>query len=408
MNSRKGFTLIELLIVIGILAILSVSLLLLLNPITFITRSRDGVRVSGLDTINELIQLYRIRNDSLGGSAQTVYVSLPDSSPICANQTLPKLPSGWVYACKPQSDYRKIDGTGWIPINFTLSDIHKMSVLPIDQTNTTASGLYHAYVTDPVSKTWVLTTLLESDRDLKEIARKDGGTDDARYETGTNLALWVEASGLTAYWPFDEGAGSTAYDASGHGYNATAPVGKTFPTWVDGIFNKGLNFTATTHLVEASYAAFDLIPSDSFSIVAWVKPQDVNNRQKIIFKGSSLFGIAVHDNGPGSDERGIAWQVQIGGTGWGGNTTSFLDNNYDEWAHFVLTSDKDNTSFKAYLNGNLMANPPPTGGVGEMFSDPVSIGDPVTDPRNQIIDEARVYNRELSEKEISAMYKAGK
>ena len=405
MNSRKGFTLIELLIVIGILAILSVSLLLLLNPIAFITRSRDGVRVSGLDTINELIQLYRIRNDSLGGSAQTVYVSLPDSSPICANQTLPKLPSGWVYACKPQSDYRKIDGTGWIPINFTLSDIHKMSVLPIDQTNTTASGLYHAYVTDPVSKTWVLTTLLESDRDLKEIARKDGGTDDARYETGTNLALWVEASGLTAYWPFDEGTGSTAYDVSGHGYNATPPPGSTFPVWVDGVFNKALEFTNTTNLLRALYPALDTLSSDSFSIAVWVKPQDANTTQKVLFKGENLFGISIHDQGA---DRGTAWQIELINSSIGGNTTSFYDNNYNEWVHLVLNSNKDNTGFRVYMNGSLLVDFPPTGEVGRTDISPIYIGDDDLTARNQIIDEARVYNRELGAQEISAMYRAGK
>ena len=60
------------------------------------------------------------------------------------------------------------------------------------------------------------------------------------------------------------------------------------------------------------------------------------------------------------------------------------------------------------MNGSLLVDFPPTGEVGRTDISPIYIGDDDLTARNQIIDEARVYNRELGAQEISAMYRAGK
>src|SRR3989338_6321540 len=70
-NSRKkGFTLLELLIVITILAILTLVVVLFINPVEILKKSRDVQRMSDLDITRTAINLYLQDSSSntLGGS----------------------------------------------------------------------------------------------------------------------------------------------------------------------------------------------------------------------------------------------------------------------------------------------------------------------------------------------------
>ena len=58
-NSRSSFTLIELLITIGIISILSLIVILILNPQELIKQTRDTTRLSDLATINTALTLFQ-------------------------------------------------------------------------------------------------------------------------------------------------------------------------------------------------------------------------------------------------------------------------------------------------------------------------------------------------------------
>jgi len=47
-----------------------------------------------------------------------VYVSLPSDNSDCTGLSLPEL-EGYSYHCSDSAHYRNVDGTGWIPIDFT-------------------------------------------------------------------------------------------------------------------------------------------------------------------------------------------------------------------------------------------------------------------------------------------------
>lgn len=123
-----GFTLIELLIVIAIVAILSVVVILALNPAELLKQAKDSNRISDMDTLNRAVALYQtdVPSGSLG-TANTVYLSLIDPAATtttgtnCAGLALnaSALPSGWNYHCPASSTLKKVDGTGWLPINFS-------------------------------------------------------------------------------------------------------------------------------------------------------------------------------------------------------------------------------------------------------------------------------------------------
>ncbi len=67
---------IELLVVIGILAILSIVVILVINPTELLKQARDSSRVSDLATINSALNLYVVDNSSgsLGTASTTLYI----------------------------------------------------------------------------------------------------------------------------------------------------------------------------------------------------------------------------------------------------------------------------------------------------------------------------------------------
>lgn len=187
----KGFTLVELLIVIGILSILTSMVVIVLNPDQLIKQSRDSKRFVDLQILNKAFSM----NQSVGGvtlaTSGVIYVSIPSSSSTCAGENLPVIP-GWTYHCVDLAHYRNIDGTGWIPVDFTQvqSSLGALfASLPIDPVNTTVNGLYYTYVVG----SWALSAGIESEK-YQAQANADGGYSPNRYEVGNDMSLnatWI-------------------------------------------------------------------------------------------------------------------------------------------------------------------------------------------------------------------------
>jgi prepilin-type N-terminal cleavage/methylation domain-containing protein len=162
---RLGFTLVELLIVIGILGVIASVLVIVLNPAETLRETRDTDRVSSLNSLNRAILFYETNIAIAGGTPdlgqeETVYLSLPDTESDCSTyDTLPDLDPGWSYACVEEATLFAIDGTGWIPIDFTQTT-SSISFLPIDPINTLAGGLYYTYV----QGSWEISAVLESQK----------------------------------------------------------------------------------------------------------------------------------------------------------------------------------------------------------------------------------------------------
>jgi type II secretory pathway pseudopilin PulG len=264
LGSEQSFTLVELLIVIGILAILAVVVVLVLNPVELLKQARDSVRLSDLGTLNSSLGVYQAQGYTSLGTSSVVYVSIPDSSTTCANLGLPSLPSGWSYNCVASSTLKDVDGTGWVPVNFTsVYGGSLMGTLPIDPINTTSTSEYYTYV---VGGSWKLTSLFESEKYAKKMYA-DGGTDPALFEIGNDLNLQNTGRGLVGYWKFEEGSGSTTSDSSG---NSNTGILTNGPTWTTGkVGNYALSFDGVDDYVSTGNTNIPSGASSPVTIVAW-------------------------------------------------------------------------------------------------------------------------------------------
>lgn len=226
-NSRKkGFTLLELLIVITILAILTLVVVLFINPVEILKKSRDVQRMSDLDITRSAINLYLQDNTSnnLGGSTYCVATATGSQSEASSGAknvvktslvatTAPSgVTPGYVTFTSPSTTYATAttsadlalaNGKGWIPgFDFTtVTSGAPISKLPVDPTNTATSGgtvgidsLYYRYGCRSTNNTFELDATLESSAygpastsDNK--ASKDGGNAVMRYEVGTDLTI---------------------------------------------------------------------------------------------------------------------------------------------------------------------------------------------------------------------------
>jgi len=362
-------------------------------------QGRDATRMREIGTIHNALSMLRIDTPAAHlGLPNIIYVSIPDTSSTCANLTLPTPPSGWAYRCVPAASLRNINGTGWIPIDFTsVFQGSPLPSLPIDPTNTTASSNFYVYITD--GRTWVLASLLESERHAPSAAR-DGGTDSARFEAGTNLALWTTASGLVGYWSFDEGAGTTARDLSGRGNTGTLVNN---PTWVEGRVGRALSFDGVDDAVGVGIG-INYFPLPRFTICNWIRTPGLASGMTANGFFSLTFGLIHRLNSAGQFVVGI----DDGTTGhW---PTAAPDNLHNNQWHY-LCSAFDGVNLHMFING--IHRRPFTvtwQGTTRWPTNGVNIGIDNNNSAvwrfNGLIDEVRIHNRALTEAEIRASFNA--
>jgi len=399
-DAASGFTLLELLVVLAIVAILAVVVITTINPNQLLKQSRDSQRISDLATLKHTISIYALAvGDSLG-AASTVYVSIPDTSATCANLGLPSLPGGWSYHCAPQSSYRKVDGTGWLPLNFSqISFGSPLSILPADPTNTTTTLLYYTYAAGTNGEYEVAALLESAKYQTKEST--DGGADPASYEQGSDLTLAPFMHGLVGFWNFDEGAGTNVLDSSGIGNNGTWN-GTSTTRYVTGkVGNFAGTFNGTNDYVRVPYNS-SFGGSYGYTMCGWEKTTSSN--------AMAMGGIQHAHQYFGINDLSLYFYIR----------TISVDNQYilpvsikptdGNWHNICAEYSSVDGLWRGYVDGTQSA----TRSIGGILS--TGITDTALGARaeaynvffNGALDEMRFYNRALSAAEIKAIYNATK
>ncbi len=359
--------------------------------------------MSELATINKALGLYQTDGGASFGSSNTVYVSIADTSATCANLGLPSIPSGWSYHCVTNDNLRKVDGNGWIPINFTsISYGSVLNKLPVDPVNTTSTKNYYTYVT---GSSWELTTVLESKRYIIQ-AIEDGGVDPTMYEIGSKRNISPFIHGLVGYWSFNE-TGATANDYSGFSNNGDMYSNESsadIHTSSGCVFNSCADFDGDNKIRINN--SFSLQITGNQTIAMWLYPTSFSGTKNPYSKAYGGEGTMTQNNIDG----GVFYFY---GT-CGGNCSPFQDNmvfyslSLNTWNHIVLVRDLSNMKLYWYKNGNLVKEVNANYTSATASSLDVYIGHGYAGSYAGRIDEVYVYNQALSAIEVQNLYNATK
>ena len=128
---QKGFTLVELLVVLALIAILAAVLVAVIKPGEIFKRSRDTQRQSNLRNLAVAMEAY------LSEMTSNPSLTWPNCNYIYFSTTTSTFLPGWPTStlAATGSNSTANDGTGWIPINFSVVPLINLSQLPLDPKN---------------------------------------------------------------------------------------------------------------------------------------------------------------------------------------------------------------------------------------------------------------------------------
>jgi hypothetical protein len=209
--------------------------------------------------------------------------------------------------------------------------------------------------------------------------------------------------GLTGYWKFDEGAGTTIGDSSGHGNTGTLI---SAPTWTSGKLGGALNFNGSSAYVNLGNPS-SLSTSGSVTVSAWVNLANTSGIKTI----AGRWGLPSSQHSYKIASIGGKFYMDVSGSGSGDN---YLQTNttlaVGRWYHVVgVYTAGVSPTLNVYVNG-VLDNGVMTGSVPSSLyvgSSAVEIGRDSTNLFNGSIDDVRVYNRALSAAEVQALYNTG-
>ena len=227
-----------------------------------------------------------------------------------------------------------------------------------------------------------------------------GGDFDVSLSNGTFAAVEVTAPPpLAGYWSLDDGAGATAADASGNGYDATLVNG---PSWDLGRVGGGLTFHGVDDRVDAPCAALDGLRDATVAL--WVRTTKTGPQ------------ALVSAAGPGNDNELLLFLAsdtelqfftgESGGTFVAWTVPTLADG---VWHHLAVLRDQAAGTVSLYRDGLLEGaqatalnrlDVDAAGVVLGQEQDAIGGGFDPAQALTGSLDEVYVYRRILSESEI--------
>jgi len=203
---NQGLTYIELLVVLGLIPVIIGIISGVLKVQDYFKTSRDLQRLQDLNLLNSALNFYfqnatsvdpdgpNLSGRGIDESIPTIFVSVPSEKDKFFESCFyyPNNKTYYIYQTN-KNDYQKIDGFGWVPINFTEINYPGLSFLPVDPINTLRSGLYYLYAFQRNPPQYEISAGFESAEFQKggsaDRVSNDGGDDENRLELGTNLNI---------------------------------------------------------------------------------------------------------------------------------------------------------------------------------------------------------------------------
>ncbi|MBC8230001.1 LamG domain-containing protein [bacterium] len=206
--------------------------------------------------------------------------------------------------------------------------------------------------------------------------------------------------GLVLYLPFDEGKGDVAGDISGNSHDGKIDS----PEWVDGKFGKALKFNGDGSGTFVTVESTDMLNVNEMTFMAWINADHWNGTRQIV--GKSVHGGCGGRTQYGLFSEGGAFILRFE-TEAGRVDINIPPPPTGEWVHVAFTN--DGKEAKIFINGTEEGKGAIAGKLNAN-ADPWRIGQDC-DRANYIfaglIDDVRLWNHALSEKEIGDYMKRG-
>ncbi len=211
--------------------------------------------------------------------------------------------------------------------------------------------------------------------------------------------------GLLLHWKFDEGQGAVAKDASGAGNDgAMKAAWSTSPSGGAAM----LDGTAAT-VITAKLPEGKRLGKDSWTVMAWVKPQQFSieskqNQRRLFAYGAypeAFFCVDVFSTGAVS----LYEVYKNGDKSITAGATSSTALTLNQWAHVAVVHDRKSGMANVYINGRLRSEQklPPEFDADLNVSGEFTVGNGFQNYWGAA-DEVRLYKRALSRSEIKALF----
>lgn len=248
--------------------------------------------------------------------------------------------------------------------------------------------------------------------------RFNGALDDFRvYNYELSEAEIAEVYGLIAHWKLDEASGTTAADSSLANNDATLTGTQG---WTSGQDGGGHNFNYSNgeeYFTAPSNTALNDVQENDYTVMAYFKPNSVppgsgsdnDSQYTIVAKSGYHLGIFYNNVGEFQVEHWLTGDTWIGAGTWGQSYSP------GQFHHVAGVVSHTNGTVKIYVDGVLKNTATFTAGtaardygtarwrIGMGYPGGGSWGYPC----DGVIDDARIYNRALSDEEIAAFATSG-
>jgi hypothetical protein len=214
-------------------------------------------------------------------------------------------------------------------------------------------------------------------------------------------------TGLVGYWSFNgpDLSGTTAYDRSGKGNNGTLTNG---PTVTEGKSGQGMNFDGSNDYI--AYGARDF--GSIFTISLWVNPSSTGPSSfsdTLVANASSgcnVNGFRYFLNTYDSNDGKIIFETGNGSAcDTAATPAGTITNN--QWNHLVVVVNKTSGTATIYKDGVIVNSADTSIRVDFQVTSAWNLGVNVGCFKGSI-DEPRIYNRALTQAEVTALYNAGR
>ena len=234
------------------------------------------------------------------------------------------------------------------------------------------------------------------------------------YNSGVAKFKTATANGLVGHWKLDDASGTKATDSSGSGNTGTLTnfaLSGAVSNWINGKRGGALDFDGTNDYIDAGTSA-TLKPAD-FTFSTWVKYDVLTNYMSIASTSADPAGYA---NGWVLEGRDSPYVLRLFVAGTAATNPTQIQTGV--WYHVVSKYVTSTNTKTLYVNG-VAGTPVSSGSTLSYVSDnPFSIGAQRTGPTsaypnqtwypfNGQIDESRLYNRALTDAEITTLYNSG-